>query len=38
MGKFELRKLSVFISPSDLRSIWLRYDLGNVKKRLNDER
>ncbi len=30
----ELRKLGVFISPSGVRSIWLRNDLGNFKKPL----
>ncbi len=30
----ELRKLSVFVSPSGVRSIWLRNDLENFKKRL----
>ncbi|WP_282610543.1 IS481 family transposase [Pelagibius sp. Alg239-R121] len=30
----ELRKLGVFVSPSGVRSIWLRNDLANFKKRL----
>ena len=30
----ELRKLGVFISPSGVRSIWLRHDLANFKVRL----
>lgn len=30
----ELRTLEVFISPSGVRSIWLRNDLENFKKRL----
>ena len=30
----ELRKLGVFVSPSGVRSIWLRHDLANVKTRL----
>ena len=30
----ELRKLGVFVSPSGVRSIWLRHDLANFKKRL----
>ena len=30
----ERRQLSVFVSSSDVRSIWLRNDLENFKKRL----
>ncbi|PHM22021.1 IS481 family transposase [Xenorhabdus budapestensis] len=30
----ELRKLGVFVSPSGVRSIWLRHNLENFKKRL----
>jgi len=30
----ELRKRGVFVSPSGVRSIWLRHDLANFKKRL----
>lgn len=30
----ELRKLEVFVSPSGVRSIWLRHDLANFKTRL----
>lgn len=29
----ELRKLGTFVSPSGVRSIWLRHDLANFKKR-----
>lgn len=32
----ELRKLGVFVSPSGVRSIWLRHDLANFKKRLRN--
>jgi hypothetical protein len=31
----ELRKVSIFVSPSGVRSIWLRNDLANKKQRLN---
>lgn len=31
----ELRKKGVFVSPSGVRSIWLRHDLANFKQRLN---
>jgi transposase InsO family protein len=31
----ELRKLGVFVSPSGVRSIWLRHDLHNFKLRLS---
>lgn len=31
----ELRKIGVFVSPSGVRSIWLRHDLANFKQRLN---
>ena len=30
----ELRKLGVFVSPSGVRSVWLRHDLANFKSRL----
>lgn len=30
----ELRKLGVFISPSGVRSVWLRYGLASMKQRL----
>lgn len=30
----ELRKLGVFVSPSGVRSIWLRHGLANFKNRL----
>jgi len=30
----ELRRLGVFVSPSSVRSIWLRHDLANFKTRL----
>ena len=30
----ELRKRSVFVSPSGVRSVWLRHDLNNLKRRL----
>lgn len=30
----ELRKLGTFVSPSGVRSIWMRHDLENFKKRL----
>ena len=31
----ELRKRSIFVSGSGVRSIWLRHDLENFKKRLS---
>ena len=30
----ELRKRGVFVSPSGVRSIWLRHGLANFKQRL----
>jgi len=30
----ELRKSGIFVSPSGLRSIWLRHELANFKNRL----
>ena len=30
----ELRKEGVFVSPSGVRSIWIRHDLANIKQRL----
>lgn len=30
----ELRKKGIFVSPSGVRSVWLRYDLANFKDRL----
>lgn len=30
----ELRQQGIFISPSGVRSIWLRHDLANFKQRL----
>ena len=30
----ELKKLGIIISPSGVRSIWLRHDLANINKRL----
>ena len=30
----ELRKLGIFISPSGVRSVWLRHDLASMKQRL----
>lgn len=32
----ELRKLGVFISPSGVRSVWLRHGLANFKNRLKN--
>ena len=31
----ELRKKGIFVSPSGVRSIWLRHDLGNLKQQTN---
>jgi hypothetical protein len=31
----ELRKRSIFVSPSGVRSVWLRHDLESFKKRLS---
>ena len=31
----ELKKQGVLVSPGGVRSIWLRHDLNNVKKRLH---
>ena len=31
----ELRKRGVFVSPSGVRSIWLRHNLSSMKQRLN---
>ncbi|NQX75469.1 MAG: helix-turn-helix domain-containing protein, partial [Epibacterium sp.] len=31
-SSIELRKLGVFVSPSGVRSIWLRHDLATFKK------
>lgn len=30
----ELRKLGIFISPSGVRSVWLRHNLANLKNRI----
>jgi hypothetical protein len=30
----ELRKLGIFVSPSGVRSVWLRHELANFRKRL----
>lgn len=30
----ELRKRGIFVSPSGVRSVWLRHDLANFKQRL----
>ncbi len=34
----ELRKRGLSISPFGVRSVWLRHDLGNTKKRLKSAR
>jgi len=31
----ELKKQGVLVSPGGVRSIWLRYDLNNIKKQLH---
>ena len=31
----ELRKLGVFMSPSEVRSIWWRHNLSSMKQRLS---
>lgn len=30
----ELRKKGIFVSPSGVRSVWLRHDLASMKQRL----